>query len=67
MRRYDAPAKADDYAYALAMSPLGSALFVTGESLGSPSYDYATVAYSLIRNEYGRPPTMSPAWGAVGS
>jgi hypothetical protein len=48
LKRYNGPAGADDYAYALAVSPSGSAVFVTGESFGSTSsFDYATVAYSL--------------------
>ena len=48
VRRYNGPGKADDYAYALAVSPRGSAVFVTGESTGSTgSLDYATVAYRV--------------------
>jgi len=47
LRRYDGPVNKFDAAEALAVSPNGSAVFVTGESHGSPSYDYATVAYSL--------------------
>jgi WD40 repeat protein len=46
VERYNGPGKADDYAYALAVSPGGSAVFVTGESSGSTgSLDYATLAY----------------------
>jgi PQQ-like domain len=45
-RRYDGPANGDDSATALAASPDGSAVFVTGSSLGLlSSLDYATVAY----------------------
>jgi hypothetical protein len=43
--RYDGPAHADDSAKALAVSVDGSTVFVTGDSTGSNSYDYATVAY----------------------
>jgi hypothetical protein len=46
VERYNGPGKADDYAYALAVSPAGSGVFVTGESAGSTgSLDYATLAY----------------------
>jgi hypothetical protein len=45
---YDGPAKGDDDAYAIAVSPDGSEVFVTGSSTGSTSdWDYATVAYSV--------------------
>jgi WD40 repeat protein len=48
VERYNGPGKSDDYAYDLAVSPRGSAVFVTGESVGSTgSLDYATVAYSV--------------------
>ena len=47
--RYNGPGNGDDYAaYALGMSPDGSAVFVTGYSVGSGyggASDYATVAY----------------------
>jgi len=44
-KRYDGPANDDDIARSAAVSPDGSAVFVTGESSGSPHLDYATVAY----------------------
>jgi WD40 repeat protein len=44
--RYDGLAHSDDVARALAVSPDGSEVFVTGASLGSRSrFDYTTVAY----------------------
>jgi hypothetical protein len=44
---YNGPANGTDEARALAVSPGGSRLFVTGRSEGSGSdFDYATVAYS---------------------
>jgi hypothetical protein len=46
VKRYSGAARRDDYATNLAVSPDGSAVFVTGYSIGSANrFDYATVAY----------------------
>jgi WD40 repeat protein len=48
VRRYDGAAGRDDFAYALAIRPDGSAVYVTGESIGTGGFDdFATLAYSL--------------------
>lgn len=45
-RRYNGPVNGQDYARSIAVSPDGSAVFVTGFSLGANNvYDYATLAY----------------------
>ena len=45
--RYNGPANGKDYAHAVAVSPGGTRVYVTGESQGATSgSDYATVAYS---------------------
>lgn len=50
--RYDGPVGGQDSAQALAVSPLGNAVFVTGASTGrSSSGDYATVAYSAATGD----------------
>jgi DNA-binding beta-propeller fold protein YncE len=45
VKRYNDPASRDDQAYSVGVSPDGSKVFVTGFSIGTTSYDYATVAY----------------------
>jgi WD40 repeat protein len=46
VRRYDGPAKSDDRAVAIALSPDGARVFVTGSSDHFPSFtEYDTVAY----------------------
>ncbi len=44
-RRYGGPAHRDDVAYAIAASPDGTKVFVTGDSFGAASQDYATAAF----------------------
>jgi dipeptidyl aminopeptidase/acylaminoacyl peptidase len=46
VERYDGPARFPDFALAIAVSPDGSVVFVTGRSWSGTNYDYATVAYS---------------------
>ena len=49
VRRYDGPGHGSDYAYALAVNPDGSRVFVTGHSEGTTSFvDYATLAYDAL-------------------
>jgi WD40 repeat protein len=43
--RYSVPGTGQNIAKAVVPSPDGSKVFVTGSSLGTTSYDYATVAY----------------------
>jgi hypothetical protein len=45
VKRYDGSANGRDFASALAISPVGSEVFVTGSSDGLTNVDYATVAY----------------------
>ena len=48
-KRYDGPAHAGDFARAIAVSPDGRAVFVTGQSFGGSATrnDYATIAYGV--------------------
>jgi DNA-binding beta-propeller fold protein YncE len=50
-RRYDGPGKAGDVAVSMAVSPDGSRVFVTGQSAGKTSSDYATIAYDTATGE----------------
>jgi PQQ-like domain len=46
-RRYNGPAKGDDEPNSVAVSPDGSTVYVTGQSIGAGGpYNYATVAYA---------------------
>jgi DNA-binding beta-propeller fold protein YncE len=52
-RRYDGPVGGQDYARSIAVSPDGSAVFVTGFSLGANNvYDYATLAYDAATGSH---------------
>src|SRR5207247_689527 len=47
VKRYNGPGDGFDSSEALAVAPDGSTVFVTGDSYGSSSYDYATAAYGV--------------------
>ena len=51
--RYNDPARGDDYAFDLAVSPDGTRVFVTGQSAGANGSfaDFATVAYDALTGE----------------
>ena len=79
-KRYNGPAGDDDGARAVAVSPGGGTVFVTGDSRGALSSDYATVAYNATTGaqrwarRYGTPGAsgsgaaslaVSPSGGSV--
>lgn len=43
--QYNGPARAQDYTVDIGVSPDGSLVFVTGNSVGARGFDYATIAY----------------------
>jgi hypothetical protein len=45
VRPYDGPGGHRDLAYSAAVSPVGGTMFITGESQGISTYDFATIAY----------------------
>jgi hypothetical protein len=47
VRRYNVRANGQDEANCIGMSPDGSKVFVSGFSMGSKDFDYATVAYGI--------------------
>jgi sugar lactone lactonase YvrE len=47
VKRYNGPGDGFDSSEDLGVAPDGSAVYVTGESYGSSSYDYATAAYDV--------------------
>jgi len=73
LKRFDGTGHGKDIARALGVSPDGSTLFVTGESVGSRTdSDYATVAYSALSGarlwvkRYNGPPNGSDDAFALG-
>ena len=44
-RRYNGPGNQNDATTSLAVAPDGTRLFVTGQSVGTHGFDYATIAY----------------------
>jgi hypothetical protein len=68
---YDGSGSGEDNAYAIAVSPLGNEVFVTGMSLGIGNEDYATVAYNtatgaqLWVSRYNGPANGADVAGAV--
>lgn len=52
-KRYKGPGRSDDFPTAIAVSPDGAEVFVTGWSWGGSTtfYDYATVAYDAITGD----------------
>ncbi len=46
LKRYNGPGNNWDFAFSMAVSPVGRRVFITGESVGATTHwDYATVAY----------------------
>jgi hypothetical protein len=71
-KRYNGPGFSSDQAYAVAVSPDGSRVFVTGSSYSTTSLDYATVAYdassgaTLWTKRYNGPGNTSDEAYALG-
>jgi DNA-binding beta-propeller fold protein YncE len=54
IRRYNGPSNGGDAASAVAVSPNGTKVYVTGSSVGSTgTYNYATVAYDAATGAFG--------------
>ena len=69
VRRYNGPGNSmgnDDVARSVAVSPDGSAVYVTGYSQGTISDEYATIAYSTYGCVPVRPPPVDQATSAGG-
>lgn len=46
LQRYNGPTNGDDFPYAMAVSPTGGKVYVTGQSEGPQTFDFATAAYN---------------------
>jgi WD40 repeat protein len=66
VKRYNGTGNRDDRATSVVTSPSGGTVYVTGESLGTSGYDYATVAYQAATGarlwlaRYNGTPTAAP-------